>query len=171
MSRALVIRGLAMVAAVGFSSGAGAQTVPDLGDLVGARGSSAESELQARGYELATHLGSAALWWNAKTQTCASVAVDEGRVQSIMKSPAGDCGKTESHGSGGGSGGGGLDDLIGARGSSAESELQARGYKFKSNLGSAALWWNPKTKSCVSVAVDEGRVQSIMKSPARDCGK
>jgi hypothetical protein len=76
-----------------------------------------------------------------------------------------------SHSSGGASGGSGLDDLVGARGSSAESELQARGYKLKGHLGSAALWWNPKAKSCVSVAVDEGRVQSIVNSPARDCGK
>jgi hypothetical protein len=49
--------------------------------------------------------------------------------------------------------------------------LQARGYEFATNLGSAALWWNPKKKSCVSVAVDDGRVQSIVNSPAGDCGK
>jgi hypothetical protein len=170
MNRLFAIRGLAVVAAVGFASGASAQTAPGLGDLIGARGSSAESELQARGYEFATNLGSAALWWNAKTKACVSVAVDEGRVQSIQQASASDCGKSESHSSGGGSGGG-LDDLIGARGSSAESELQARGYKLKGHLGSAALWWNPKTKSCVSVAVDEGRVQSIVKSSAKDCGK
>ena len=72
---------------------------------------------------------------------------------------------------GGNDSGTGLDDLVGARGSSAESELQARGYKFKGNLGSAALWWNPGTRTCVAVAVDEGRVQSILKSPKSDCGK
>jgi hypothetical protein len=169
MNRAIAIRGLAVVAAVGFASGAGAQTAPGMGDLIGARGSSVESEMQARGYEFATNLGSAALWWNAKTKACVSVAVDEGRVQSIQQASASDCGKSESHSSAGG--GSGLDDLIGARGSSAESELQARGYKLKGHLGSAALWWNPKKKSCVSVAVDDGRVQSIVSSPAKDCGK
>lgn len=171
MNRISAIQGFAIVAAVGLASGASAQTVPGLGDLVGARGSSAESELQARGYELATHLGSAALWWNGRTKTCASVAVDQGRVQSIQQASASDCGKSDSHSSGGGSGGVGLDDLVGARGSSAESELQARGYKLKGHLGSAALWWNPATKTCVSVAVDEGRVQSILNSAPTDCGK
>jgi len=141
-----------------------------MGDLIGARGSSVESEMQARGYEFATNLGSAALWWNAKTKACVSVAVDEGRVQSIQTASASDCGKSESHSSGGGVGGS-LDDLVGARGSSAESELQARGYKLKGHLGSAALWWNGSTSTCVSVAVDEGRVQSIVKAPKRDCGK
>ncbi len=169
MNRAIAIRGLAVVAALGFASGASAQTAPGMGDLIGARGSSVESEMQARGYEFATNLGSAALWWNAKTKACVSVAVDQGRVQSIQQASASDCGKSEAHSAGGGSGG--LDDLIGARGSSAESELQARGYKLKGHLGSAALWWNPKKKSCVSVAVDDGRVQSITNAPAKDCGK
>jgi hypothetical protein len=142
-----------------------------MGDLIGARGSSVESELQSRGYEFATNLGSASLWWNPRTKACVSVAVDQGRVQSIQQASASDCGKSESHSSSGGTGhGGGLDDLVGARGSSAESELQARGYKLKGNLGSAALWWNPNSKSCVSVAVDEGRVQSITNAPKRDCG-
>ena len=168
MNRLFAMRGLAVVAAVGFASGASAQTAPGMGDLIGARGSSVESELQARGYEFATNLGSAALYWNAKTKACVSVAVDQGRVQSIQQASASDCGKSEAHSS---SGGGSLDDLVGARGSSAESELQARGYKPKGHLGSAALWWNPKTKTCVSVAVDDGRVQSIVNSSAKDCGK
>lgn len=171
MKRVSAIRGLAIAVTLGIASGASAQTVAGLGDLVGARGSSAESELESRGYKFATNLGSAALWWNASTKTCASVAVDQGRVQSIQTASASDCGKSESHSSGVGSGGGGLDDLVGARGSSAESELQARGYKLKGHLGSAALWWNPHTRNCVSVAVDDGRVQSIVNSAASDCGK
>lgn len=166
MNRVLAMLGFAVVAAIGFASGASAQTASGLGDLIGARGSSAESALQSRGYEFARNLGSAALWWNARTKTCVSVAVHEGRVESIQQGSASDCGKSESHG-----GGSSLDDLVGARGSSAESELQARGYEFAKHLGSAALWWNPRTKSCVSVAVDEGRVQSILNSAASDCGK
>lgn len=93
MNRQFAIRGLAVVAAVGFAFGASAQTAPGMGDLIGARGSSVESEMQARGYKLKGHLGSAALWWNPKANTCVSVAVDEGRVQSIVKSPKKDCGK------------------------------------------------------------------------------
>jgi len=86
-------RALAIGAVLGFASTAGAQTAPGLGDLIGARGSSAESELQARGYKLKGHLGSAALWWNPNTKSCVSVAVDEGRVQSITNAPKRDCGK------------------------------------------------------------------------------
>jgi hypothetical protein len=166
MNRAIAGHTLTIAALATLATIAAAQTVPGLGDLVGARGSSVESELEDRGYEFATNLGSAALWWNARTGSCASVAVDQGRVQSIQTASASDCGKTESRG-----GGASLDDLIGARGSSAESELQARGYRLKGHLGSAALWWNPRTRSCVSVAVDEGRVQSILDSSASDCGK
>ncbi len=99
MNRSFAIRGLAVFAALGFASGAVAQTAPGMGDLIGARGSSVESELQARGYEFATNLGSAALWWNAKTKACVSVAVDQGRVQSIQQASASDCGKSESHSS------------------------------------------------------------------------
>jgi hypothetical protein len=76
-----------------------AQTVSGLGDLIGARGSSAESELEARGYKFAKNLGSAALWWNDRSKTCASVAVDNGRVQSIQTASASDCGKSGSSGS------------------------------------------------------------------------
>jgi hypothetical protein len=136
--------------------------VPDLTDLIGVRGSSAETEAQSRGYESTGNLGSSALWWNRRTKTCASITMDQGRVVSIMKSPAADCGKKDHPGAD-------LSDLIGARGSSAESELKSRGYQFSGNLGSSALWWNAGTKTCMSVTVDDGRVVSIVKSPKRDC--
>ena len=93
MMKTMAMRALAVGAVLGFASTADAQTAPGRGDLIGARGSSAESELQSRGYEFATNLGSAALWWHAQTKACVSVAVDDGRVQSIVNSPARDCGK------------------------------------------------------------------------------
>jgi hypothetical protein len=64
----------------------------------------------------------------------------------------------------------GMGDLIGARGSSAESELTSRGYKFANNNGGAAMWWNSNSRKCVSVAVDNGRVDSIQSASAKDCG-
>lgn len=64
-----------------------------------------------------------------------------------------------------------LRDLIGARGSSFESEISARGYEFQKNLGSAALWWNSRSRNCVSVAVNNGRIASIEPASAGDCGK
>jgi hypothetical protein len=74
---------LAIGPVLGFASTAGAQTAPGLGDLIGARGYSVESELQSRGYEFATNLGSAARWWNPRTKACVSVAIDEGRADSL----------------------------------------------------------------------------------------
>jgi hypothetical protein len=82
---------VAIAALSGFASVAHAQTVPDLADLIGARGSSAETELQSRGYQFTSNLGSSALWWNPGTKTCVSVNVDNGRVVSIVKSPKRDC--------------------------------------------------------------------------------
>lgn len=153
---------VAIAAACGLSSVAHAQTVPDLGDLIGVRGSSAEAELQSRGYQFITNLGWAALWWNHRTKPCATVAVDDARVQSIGKDPATDCGKKADAGES-------LSHLIGVRGSSAEAELKSRGYQLAGNRGSAALWWNASTKSCVSVAVINGRLVSILTSPKWDC--
>ncbi|KQW79798.1 hypothetical protein [Brevundimonas sp. Root1279] len=71
------------------------QSVPGLADLVGARGSSAESELASKGYALAKNVGAASMWWNAGTRTCASVLVENGRVQSIEPASARDCGQAE----------------------------------------------------------------------------
>lgn len=64
-----------------------------------------------------------------------------------------------------------LRDLVGARGSSAESELSARGYALSNTIGSANMWWNDRSRTCVSVAVDNGRVASIQSASTNDCGK
>jgi hypothetical protein len=65
----------------------------------------------------------------------------------------------------------GMDDLIGARGSSLDGELNRRGYKFARSVGVAGMWWNRSSKTCVSALVDDGRVQSIEPARAADCGK
>jgi hypothetical protein len=59
-----------------------------------------------------------------------------------------------------------LTDLVGARGSSGESELQRRGFRnvdgFKSGTTSYTIWWNGGTGQCVQVATADGRYDSIM---------
>jgi hypothetical protein len=85
-----------------------AQTTPsDVRDLVGARGSSGESELAARGY---VNAGGQTgddrkwtYWWNDRRGVCLSVATVNGRYDSIVSTPAPDCRR----GGGGGGGGGG----------------------------------------------------------------
>lgn len=67
----------------------------------------------------------------------------------------------------------GLQDLVGARGSSGEQALQERGYKFvkgeKSGGASYTNWRNARTGQCVIVQTVNGRYQSLVKAPDADC--
>ncbi len=78
-----------------FAVPVSAQTVPDLGDLVGARAAGAETQMEARGYRAAG--GSTVrdmkftFWWNERKRTCVSVSTVEGRYASIQAVPAGNC--------------------------------------------------------------------------------
>ena len=65
----------------------------------------------------------------------------------------------------------GLGDLIGIRGSSADGELGRRGYRQSGTNGGASMWWNSSSKRCVSLYIDDGRVQSLQSASARDCGQ
>jgi hypothetical protein len=64
-------------------------------------------------------------------------------------------------------------DLVGARAAGAETQMQARGY---TNVGGRqgddrvwTYWWNPTTRTCVTVSTMEGRYDAITVSPAPDC--
>lgn len=67
----------------------------------------------------------------------------------------------------------GLQDLVGARGSSGEQALQERGYKFvkgeKSGGDSYTNWRHARSGQCITVRTANGRYQSIVTSPAFDC--
>ncbi|MFZ1830930.1 MAG: hypothetical protein WAW42_19640 [Candidatus Competibacteraceae bacterium] len=67
----------------------------------------------------------------------------------------------------------GLQDLVGARGSSGEQVLQDRGYKFikgeKSGGASYTNWRNTRTGQCIIVRTADGRYQSLVKAPNADC--
>ncbi|WP_232493495.1 hypothetical protein [Novosphingobium kaempferiae] len=68
-----------------------------------------------------------------------------------------------------------LRDLVGARGSSGETQLKARGYRFvRLQEGDDRKWsyyWNPANHQCVTVATYDGRYDAITSSPAPDCGE
>jgi hypothetical protein len=86
---------------------AAAQVTPsDVRDLVGARGSSGESELASRGYVNVGGQGGGdrkwTYWWNERRGVCLSVSTANGRYDSIVSTPAPDCRQ-----GGGGNGGGG----------------------------------------------------------------
>ena len=74
-----------------------ASTPSDLSDLVGAKGGSAESQLEARGYGLhhASHGDdkSYTYWWNASSKKCVRVTTEDGRYTEIKSESASDCGK------------------------------------------------------------------------------
>ena len=77
----------------------------------------------------------------------------------------------EGHSSSGGSGAAGLQDLVGARGSSGESELQSRGYTNVSGSkggGSSYTNWR-KGSHCVTVRTVDGHYASIVDAPMPDC--
>jgi hypothetical protein len=96
--RALVPTSLVLAAAVVWSGSAMAQVTPsDVRDLVGARAAGGESELASRGY-----VGAGGrtgddrkwtYWWNATRGVCLSVATVNGRYDSIVATPAADCGQ------------------------------------------------------------------------------
>lgn len=66
-----------------------------------------------------------------------------------------------------------LQDIVGARGSSGESELEARGFTYidghKGSHYVHTYWWNSKDKNCVEVKTADGRYQKIVDAPNSDC--
>jgi hypothetical protein len=73
------------------------ETVPDLADLVGAKGGQAEGELGRRGYVYVSGSTSGnakyTSWYNAGTGRCAMIRTEDGRYQSIVQAPPSDCGR------------------------------------------------------------------------------
>lgn len=88
----------ALVGAGAITTAASAQTTPpDVADLVGARAAGAEAALTSRGY---VNTGGRTgddrkwtYWWNARRGACLSVVTRDGRYDSIVATPAPDCGQ------------------------------------------------------------------------------
>lgn len=79
-------------ATLGLTPSALAAPPGGLGDLIGARGSSGEYQLGARGYVLAKSSGLTGYWWNSSSRTCARVVTYNGRYDVIDTASASDCG-------------------------------------------------------------------------------
>ena len=58
-----------------------------------------------------------------------------------------------------------LNDLVGARASSADGEMRQRGFidkgSYKSGSKAFGTWWNAGTRQCVQVVVSDGRLRSV----------
>lgn len=89
MSPALLAAGLCLL------QPALAQTPADLSDLVGARGSSGETQMEARGYALvrATQVRdqSWTFWWSNVQRQCVAISTTDGRYAAISNIPAQNC--------------------------------------------------------------------------------
>ncbi|MDB5452181.1 MAG: hypothetical protein JWO33_759 [Caulobacteraceae bacterium] len=84
---------------------ASAQIPADLGDLVGARGSSGETQMQARGYDFIKTVTVRdekwSYWWSGSQGRCVQVATADGRYAAINSVPPLNCGKSPADAGGG----------------------------------------------------------------------
>jgi hypothetical protein len=66
-----------------------------------------------------------------------------------------------------------LTDLVGARGASGETQMQARGYQFirASQVRDQAwtFWWSDVQRACVAVSTVDGRYASLARVPDANC--
>lgn len=63
-----------------------------------------------------------------------------------------------------------VSDLVGARGSSGEMELQKRGYSPAVTKGLTTFWWHP-AGTCVRVVTAQGRYKTVEPASGVQCGK
>jgi hypothetical protein len=66
-----------------------------------------------------------------------------------------------------------VSDLVGARGSSFNDEMQRRGFVSKGGYqgGGRAMstWYNPGTRQCLEAVTADGRIQAINPIPDSNC--
>ena len=172
-----IVMVFAIVLTTAFS--ANAQNTPsDVRDLIGERASSGERQLQRRGYRFVkTTKGddrSYSNWWKSSSRACITVATMNGRYDSIITTPAPDCNQNSSSGGSGGGNSGRVDvsDLIGARGSTGETELQRRGFRLVDSAKgnhSYTHWYRSRSRQCIMVVTMEGRYADIVTSRTSEC--
>lgn len=73
-------RALAPILSIMLAQGAWAAPPSTLADLIGARGSSADGVLNARGY---SQVGNTSYWWSSGEKTCVNYRVGNGRVTNL----------------------------------------------------------------------------------------
>jgi hypothetical protein len=70
---------------------------------------------------------------------------------------------------------GSVRDLVGARGSSGETQLEYRGFHLISGHveddSKISYWWNGNTKECIKVVTYDGNYQSIDQTSNSDCNQ
>jgi hypothetical protein len=142
----------------------------DLADLVGARGSSGEQEMQSRGYAYVTMRQGTQYWWNAARGSCVGVRVANGRYQSVDSSSASRCGQ-QAAASGQKAE---VKDLIGGDAIKAFDIMTSRGFTSvdtytASNDDLVTWWYNASTGQCVNTQSKNGRVTAAAEDRNPKC--
>ncbi|WP_194767838.1 hypothetical protein [Tamlana sp. I1] len=153
----------------------------DLSSLVNMKASYLDDEMSNHGYKFHNTNKSGSdiyqNWWNSSKNKCVSVHVTDGRVKSLVNTPASDCGKSSSS-----SGShnnyshrqGNVNNLVGLNVSHLTSEMNRRGYTLhksdKSGRDYYENWWNKNQEKCVSVRISNNEVKSVTNTMPIDCG-
>jgi hypothetical protein len=163
---ALLVAASATLALILAAAPVRAATPGDLADLVGARGSSGEQEMESRGYEYVTMTHGTQYWWNAGSKSCVGIKVAQGRYKSVSSAGAERCGQHAGGASPSHQAKVDYSDLYNGSDMHAERELEKRGFVAvdgsQSSSGFSNLWlFNRKTGQCVQLETAEGKVMTI----------
>lgn len=142
----------------------------DLADLVGARGSSGEQEMQSRGYTNVTMSRGTQYWWNAARGSCVGIRVANGRYQSVDAVSASRCGQQ------GASAGqkARVNDLIGGDPVKAFDIMTSRGFTGVDTYTTpddylVTWWYNASTGQCANTQSKNNRVTSATEDRSPKC--
>jgi hypothetical protein len=167
---------LRSVALAGLATGAllaapAAMAAPpgDLADLVGARGSSGEQEMQSRGYANVKMRQGTQYWWNAGRGSCVGIRVANGRYASVDAVSASLCGQQAAAGQKAE-----VKDLIGGDAVKAFDVMTSRGFKsvdtYTTSDDYLVTWWyNASTRQCVNTQSKNNRVTSAAEDRNPKC--
>jgi hypothetical protein len=168
MTKALTSFTAATVVAASLLANAPAFAGPanHLKDLIGAKGSSGESELQARGYSYVSGTTKDnkvnTFWWNAQNQNCIRVTTKDGRYSNIDDVRNDRCGQAA-----GGSGAAQparISDLKGMDSIKAFDVMTSRGFNGVDTITTGntiyGIYYNPSTKQCIQLTNADNRVVS-----------
>jgi hypothetical protein len=61
-------------------------------------------------------------------------------------------------------------DLVGARASSGEGEMERRGFTAARTRGLTTSWWHAPSRSCVQTTTADGRYRTVRTVAASNCG-
>jgi hypothetical protein len=159
--------------------GSGSGHKVNVDDLIGIRASSVDSTMESRGFVNRGGYNkgnvSYAIWWNASTSQCYSVATYQGRVDEVKGLPDENCARQHTTHGGGSDHKVNVDDLIDTRAGSLDSTMESRGFVNRGgyNQGNVSYttWWNAFTNQCYSVTTYQGRVDEVKGLPDAYCDR